>query len=529
IIELLANCPNHQMLTHLFEPITRMNLHVCEQLVLRMFNVFERAPKDVSLKSVEYQEWRNKMEDSFYCHSPTLHLLAMIFTNKSIVRKKSEHNFNHSEVLQTALEKVVLANVYTIDKRRLATANDFYTVLYSVILLKQFFYFYKNRNPKYEFDPYLDKNKHIHTQTNKKCPKLQSTRRVRMTKKPLPLSNARARANLLDFIQVWLSPTLNKLRAEIERRQAPEQSTEELDEIHRQLELCIAECMVGLINLGSIGDSVLERKLLDSLEKNLVHSNHLLRETAQHGMNALFKYNRHLLKHFVQYSCRLHLYYNEFISLGLTDSSHSHVRQTSQAFSTAEDDDEKKLSSAVTTPQPPAPRPVTPGIAKRDSGKMLKRISLFSPPIGIGGPSASVQRSESELSGNLKRRQGKDEDGGNYTFTSAVTEISLGYLRALVNNFVGDIQMYGTQDFNPIEALVLAMLHLCSPHQEARKLAAKLAEIMKKSTAAVYSFFFLFIIRTEVEIQKKKKKHTHTHTHILCCFCVYVYTNFTKL
>ncbi|ETO20132.1 hypothetical protein RFI_17085 [Reticulomyxa filosa] len=283
-----------------------MDVQVCEQLVLRLFTPFEKMPSDIlSPKSQEYQDWHTKMEESFYCHGPTLLLFTMIFTNKAMVRKKMSHHFYRSEILQTALEKVIVANVYLIDKSRLLNPKNFYSVLYVMILLRQFFSFYKKMNPKYEFDPYLDVKKRKKKKKNKECPS-QSDRRVRLRKKPIELSNPRARANLLDFIQGWINPVLDMLREEIDRRHALNQSVEELEEVDRQLEIHIAQSLVGLINLGPIGDPQLERKLLAMLEKDLVHSNLVLREVAQNGMNTIFKNNGHLFNHFIEQSCRLH-------------------------------------------------------------------------------------------------------------------------------------------------------------------------------------------------------------------------------
>ncbi|ETO29544.1 hypothetical protein RFI_07576, partial [Reticulomyxa filosa] len=497
-----------------------------------MFTVFERAPVDVLPSSQEYKDWYNKMEESFYCHGPTLLLLTMIFTNKAVVDKKSEYNFHRSLILQTALEKVILANVYLVDKNRLLNSRNFYLILYAVKLLRQFF-----RNEKrYTIHIHIcisniniDQMKYI---TYIKCPS-QGTRRIRLHKKPIALSNPRARTNLLDFIQAWINPVLDVLGEEVEQKRMLNQSTEELEEIGRQLEISIAECLVGLINLGSIGEPKLERKLLNSLEKNLLHSNPRLRELAQNGMDAIFKYNGHLINHFIEQSCRLHSYihirihiyvyyvyiylfiylfiyvykqntsngvivfyifslcllkdYNEFISLGLSDNQLDKRRGT--RLLSSHNDDEKVNLSIGNIPQPslsaPLPIPSTAplaAVAKRPSGKP-KRLSLFLSGNGNSNNNLESEPRHKVTLSHTHWRQTKDGES-THASTSAVTEISLGYLRSLVNNFVGNMQAYESHGLNGVEALALVMLHLCSPHQEARQLAAKLADFMKKSRPA---------------------------------------------
>src|SRR5690606_32249755 len=103
-------------------------------------------------------EWKEKISNEFYCHAPTLHLFSLIYTNKHIVRSKNgneDNFFSKSETLSTALEKIILANVYLISTEKLKNRSP-NAILYCVILLKQFFYFYRKKEPKFHYNPFFD-------------------------------------------------------------------------------------------------------------------------------------------------------------------------------------------------------------------------------------------------------------------------------------------------------------------------------------------------------------------------------------
>ncbi|ETO03700.1 hypothetical protein RFI_33702, partial [Reticulomyxa filosa] len=163
------------------------------------------------------------------------------------------------------------------------------------------------------------------------------------------------------------------------------------------------------------------------------------------------------------------------ISLGLPENGHRILL--------SDGDEDKIMTSVGNTPQPTQPSTPAAVAAKRHSGKM-KRISLFSLTSPTSNSTEVDLRTLIAPNMSGRWRQIKESEKAMHTSTSAVTEISLGYLRALVNNFVDNMQPYESYGLNPVDALALAMLHLCSPHQEARKLAAKLADVMKRSRTA---------------------------------------------
>ena len=74
--------------------------------------------------------------------------------------------------------------------------------------------------------------------------------------------------------------------------------------------------------------------LLRELEKYICHQdNGKLKGIAQRGMNAVFKHNSHLLEYFIKQSCKLHLYYNEFV-VGSQDTIQTRSRTTSRGGTT---------------------------------------------------------------------------------------------------------------------------------------------------------------------------------------------------
>ena len=174
-----------------------------------------------------------------------------------------------------------------------------------------------------------------------------------------------------------------------------------LEFLHNSIEIALAECILGLIELGPIGEKTLEMELLRELEKFICHrSSDRLKDIAQLGMDAVFKHNSHLLEHFISQSCKLHLYYNEFVV----------------------------------------------------------------------GSQDTIQTMTENQNSNRKRKRSSRNDKN-------ITLVSLAYLTSLVSNFQSN-----TIGLSPISALVLCMLHQCSPHQQARNLALKLAECMATGT-----------------------------------------------
>eukprot|EP01084_Bolivina_argentea_P050594 93053_1 len=149
--------------------------------------------------------------------------------------------------------------------------------------------------------------------------------------------------------------------------------------------------------------------LLKELEKYICHqSNNKLKTIAQLGMNAVFKHNSHLLEHFIQQSCKLHLYYNEFVvgSQNTIQVNNNHDRNNRN------------------------------------------------------------NKNNNNKNRNHKHNRNNRNDKN-------ITLISLAYLTSLVSNFQSNII-----GLNPISALVLCMLHQCSPYQQGRNLALKLAKCM---------------------------------------------------
>ena len=289
--------------------------------------------------------------------------------------------------------------------------------------MKQFFYFYRNDEAKFTYHPFLD------VPSRESGDQSYGGNRILLRKKPRPLSNMRMRANLLDFIQTHMSTVPKRIREEMAkfegkpRRYGPglhrghahrrramsgagvRREYEKLEHLLDSIENALAECILGLIELGPIGEKSLEMALLKELEKYICdQDNGKLKAIAQRGMNAVFKHNSHLLDFFIQQSCKLHLYYNEFV-VGTQNTIQTQLSQN---------------QSEVNNVKP-----------RYDVNHRLNR---------------------------------NDKN---------ITLISLAYLTSLVSNFQSNIL-----GLNPISALVLCMLHQCSPHQQARSLALELAQCM---------------------------------------------------
>lgn len=64
--------------------------------------------------------------------------------------------------------------------------------------------------------------------------------------------------------------------------------------------------LLGLIRLGSIGDTGLEHGLLRLLEIHLSYGDSKIQNLAFRGLYHLFFFNDHLLEHYIKQSCRLH-------------------------------------------------------------------------------------------------------------------------------------------------------------------------------------------------------------------------------
>ena len=163
-----------------------------------------------------------------------------------------------------------------------------------------------------------------------------SDRRIRLTKKPRPLSDPAMRKNLLDFIQTWMSPIPKMIKKFMDQaskidskfRSKPSHSVvsspgsvigpsvatvgvgssdpgnfetenenlsyDKLKSLHNELSEEISRCLVGLINLGPIGDKSLELGLLHILERMIINNKKLV-GLAHVGMQCLFRFNPHLL------------------------------------------------------------------------------------------------------------------------------------------------------------------------------------------------------------------------------------------
>eukprot|EP01083_Nonionella_stella_P228161 808832_1 len=395
----IQSAQDDEVLDSIFEPIQRMDVVVSELLIERLFRTaFGVDALPHSQNDSNYNEWRLNRLQHFYFHAPTLHLLSIIFTNRGIMNYDySSSTFHHpSNEFAISLDKVMIATIYLVEVKELTTMRCFETVLYLLILMRQFFYFYRNEEAKFRYHPFLDIAGKEHGKD-----------RVLLMKKPRPLSNMKMRRNLLEFIQCHMSPIADAVRKEMKKleerhgiyRHGHEEAAinspdyKRLVYLYGSIETALAECILGLIELGPIGEKPLEMELLKELEKYICKKNDKLKAIAQNGMNAVFKHNSHLLEHFIQQSCKLHLYYNEFVV----------------------------------------------------------------------GSQNTIQTSS-----NTHHRHNRNDKN--------ITLISLAYLTSLVYNFQS-VDMIG---LNPISALVLCMLHQCSPHQQARNLALKLAKYLAK-------------------------------------------------
>lgn len=132
----LDKVEDDSILDSIFEPIQRMDVAVSEILVKHLFlRAFEResAKRPIDENDSGYTEWTVSKMKTFYFHAPTLHLMAMIYTNRGIMRKEYAQQFHSSNnEFAIGLDKVIIATIYLVDDQHLKF-RSFEVVLYLLV------------------------------------------------------------------------------------------------------------------------------------------------------------------------------------------------------------------------------------------------------------------------------------------------------------------------------------------------------------------------------------------------------------